>query len=125
MLCPKCCQENEENTLFCKHCGRRLIKKEAEKISLPDILLLVFAVVHFLVSLITTLIQTFVDEWYFSGWRVVIFVLYFISNVTFLLPAIAIRNTILKIIAIVLAGIVAIYFCSHNISNIVDYITNG
>lgn len=118
MICPKCFQENDDNALFCKHCGSKMIKKESAESNLSGILLLVWAIIFFVAVGIQTLITTCVDEWYFSGWRIFYFLVCALHNASNILPAIAIKNTTLKIVAIVLVAIPTIYFIYSNITAI-------
>ncbi len=117
MLCPKCFQENEEYALFCKHCGSKLVKDSASN-NLSSTLLLVWAIIFFVAGGIQTLITTCVDEWYFSNWRTFYFFVCILHNASNILPAIAIKNLTMKIIAIVLVAIPTIFYIYSNITAI-------
>lgn len=114
MLCPKCFQENDDNALFCKHCGKKLVKEEHVSDKLSNILLLAFAVTFFVTNVIQDLIVAFVDGWY-HGWRVVYFLIGIVQMIACLLPAIAIKNKALKTGAIVLVAIPLLYGVYSNI----------
>lgn len=116
MLCPKCFQENDDNALFCKHCGKKLVKEEHVSDKLSNILLLAFAVTFFVTNVIQHLLVAFVDGWY-HGWRVVYFLIGIVQMIACLLPAIAIKNKALKTGAIVLVAIPVLYGVYNNIRN--------
>lgn len=118
MLCPECFQENDDNSLFCKHCGSKLIKQRSAPDNLSSILLIVWAIIFFVAGGIQTLITTLVDEWYFGSWRTFYFLVCAIHNASNILPTIAIKNATVKIIAIVLVTIPTLYYVYSNISAI-------
>lgn len=118
MLCPKCFQENDDNALFCKHCGSKLVKQESTSDNLSSILLLVWAIIFFVAGGIQTLITTLVDDWYFGSWRTFYFLVCAVHNASNILPAIAIKNKTMKIVAIVLVAIPTLYYIYSNISAI-------
>jgi len=118
MLCPKCFQENDDNALFCKHCGSKLIKQENASDNTSSILLLVWAIVFIVAGSIQTLITLLVDDWYYGSWRTFYFLVCAIHNASNILPAIAIKNNTMKIIAIVLVAIPTLYYIYRNISAI-------
>lgn len=118
MLCPKCFQENDDNALFCKYCGSKLIKQQSTSDNLSRMLLLVWAIIIFVAGGILTLITTLVDDWYSSNWRTFYFLVCAIRNVSNILPAIAIKDRTMKIIVIVLVAIPTLYYICSNISAI-------
>lgn len=118
MLCPKCFQENDDNSLFFKHCGSKLIKQGSAPDNLSSILLIVWAIIFFVAGGIQTLITTLVDKWYFGSWRTFYFLVCAIHNASNILPTIAIKNATVKIIAIVLVTIPTLYYVYSNISAI-------
>ena len=118
MLCSKCFQENDDNVLFCKNCGSKLIKQQSTSDNLSSILLLVWAFIFLVAGGIQTLITTFVDDWYFGNWRTFYYIVCVIHNMSNILPAIAIKNRTMKIIAIVLVAIPTLYYIYSNISAI-------
>lgn len=115
MLCPKCFQENDDNALFCKHCGSKLVKQESTSDNLSSILLLVWVIIFFVAGGIQTLITKFVDDWYLGGWRTFYFLICVVFNVSNILPAVAIKNKTMKIVAIVLVAIPTLYYIYSNI----------
>ena len=118
MLCPKCYLENDDNALFCKHCGSKLVKQESTSDNLSSILLLVWAIIFFVANGIATLITTLVDDWHLRSWRTIYLLICAVGNASNILPAVAIKNNTMKIVAIVLVAIPTLYFVYSNISAI-------
>ena len=115
MLCPKCYLENDDNALFCKHCGSKLVKQESTSDNLSSILLLVWAIIFFVANGIATLITTLVDDWHLRSWRTIYLLICAVRNASNILPAVAIKNNTMKIVAIVLVAIPTLYFIYSNI----------
>ena len=115
MLCPKCYLENDDNALFCKHCGSKLVKQESTSDNLSSILLLVWAIIFFVANGIATLITTLVDDWHLRSWRTIYLLICAVGNASNILPAVAIKNNTMKIVAIVLVAIPTLYFIYSNI----------
>ena len=86
------------------------MKEEKLKIDSSSILLIVFIAITFTTSLIISTTQTFVDNWY--GEKIVLIVLtclQILRIVSFILPALAIKNKTCKIIGVTLSVIMVIY----------------
>lgn len=115
MRCPKCYQENDFNAPFCKYCGSKLIKQESTSDNLSSILLLVWAIIFFVAGGIQTIIITFVDEWYHNSWRTFYLLVCILHNASNILPAIAIKNKTMRIIAIILVAIPTLYYICRNV----------
>lgn len=115
MLCPKCYLENDDNALFCKHCGSKLVKQESTSDNLSSILLLVWAIIFFVANGIATLITTLVDDWHLRSRRTIYLLICAVGNASNILPAVAIKNNTMKIVAIVLVAIPTLYFIYSNI----------
>jgi hypothetical protein len=119
MLCHKCFQENDDNALFCKHCGAKLVRQEPSSNDLSSILLFVWAVVFFVTSVIQELIIACFDDWYIGGLGVLYNIISIIRCVSYILPAVAIKNQVMRIVAIVIVAIPTIYYIYSIISSIV------
>ena len=121
MLCTKCFQENDNGALFCKHCGSKLIRQEPASDSLSSTLLLVWAIIFFVNNGILSLTQILAYDWYDAGWFVFTCIIHVIHNAANILPAIAIKNNTMKIIAIILVAIPTLYYIFINIGNIFNF----
>ena len=77
-----------------------------------------WAIIFFVAGGIQTLITTLVDDWYFGSWRTFYFLICAVRNASNILPAVAIRNKTMKIVAIVLVAIPTLYYIYSNISAI-------
>lgn len=130
MNCPKCGRETDADAVFCKSCGYDLSKPLEEKgeSNVSSILLFVFLAVLSCSTLINELITRFADDWYLSpGIYGVCTLLWTVRNMSFVLPALAIRNKPLKIVGLVLAVLYVVYAVVTNIVAFVDqleYIEN-
>ena len=63
----------------------------------------------------------FAYDWYDTEWFVFISIIYVIHNAANILPAIAIKNNTMKIIAIILVAIPTLYYIYRNIYNIFTF----
>ena len=115
MNCPKCNRENEEGAMYCRHCGSPMHPVENAESNTSSILLLIWVVVTCVTSLATMLINNF-TSWYSDGSTKMLYIgIQIIQNIACLLPAIAIKNKILKIIGIIIMSILVIWWILHNI----------
>jgi hypothetical protein len=119
MYCQKCQTQNEESSQFCRNCGANLrytqtgIKTDSD---MSSTLLFVYILIAFFAAVFQLLIyKVFSIPYWDSGWKYVVGVSWLISNISFILPALAIKNKPLKIIGIIFAAIVIIYNAYENI----------
>lgn len=77
-----------------------------------------WAIVFFVTGGIQTLITALVDDWYFGSWRTFYFLVCAVHNASNILPAIAVKNKTMKIVAIALVSIPTLYYIYSNISAI-------
>ena len=79
-------------------------------------LLIVFVIITFITNISITLIQGFVDNWLTSQTMIVIqIVLQAIRNISYILPALAIKNRTYKIIGIILTSMMIVYMLCNTI----------
>ncbi len=112
MYCPKCQSQNEENAQFCRNCGTNLYapQVEAKSDNTSSTLLFVYIAIMAISVLAQFAIQKFVGYWYEGVWRYVQGTLWLIQNLTFILIPLSIKNKTLKIIGLVIAAVLIIYW---------------
>jgi hypothetical protein len=118
MYCPKCQSQNEESAQFCRTCGANLRYPQVENQSndVSSTLLLVYILIAFFATVIQLVIQRALSiSCWESPWKYVMGLIWIISNISFILPALAIKNKSLKIIGIIFAAILVIYHAYGNI----------
>ena len=86
------------------------MKRRKSNIDTSSILLITFVVVTFITSIGSAAIQNFTDNWHREKTLIVILVcLQILRTVSYILPALAIKNKTYKIIGIILSSIMVIY----------------
>ena len=86
------------------------MKRRKSNIDTSSILLITFVVVTFITSIGSAAIQSFTDNWHREKTLIVILVcLQILRTVSYILPALAIKNKTYKIIGIILSSIMVIY----------------
>ena len=118
MYCQKCQAQNEEHAQFCGNCGTNLRYTQQNLFTADNVssaLLLVYILIAFFSSVFQLIIQRALEIAYWeSPWKYVMGGIWLISNVSLILPALAIKNMILKIVGIIFAVIVIIYHAYGN-----------
>jgi len=118
MYCQKCQTQNEESAQFCRNCGANLRYTQSETKTGNDVsstLLLVYILIAFFGAIVSFVITKFIGSYWEGSWRYVMGIIWLISNISLILPALAIKNKSLKIIGIIFAAIVIIYHAYGNI----------
>ena len=121
MYCQKCQTQNEESAQFCRNCGTNLRYTQTETKTGNDVsstLLLVYILIAFFANVVQLVTQRVFSIFYWksgSVWKYVMVLIWIISNISLILPALAIKNKSLKIIGIIFAAIVIIYHAYGNI----------
>lgn len=119
MYCPKCQNQNEETAQFCRNCGTNLYFSQHETKTENDVsstLLLVYILIAFFAAIVQLVIQrVFSISYWESPWRYIMGLIWIISNISMILPALAIKNKSLKIIGIIFAALMIIYHAYGNI----------
>jgi predicted amidophosphoribosyltransferase len=123
MYCPKCQSQNEENAQFCRNCGTNLHTPQVEtkEDNTSSTLLFMYIAIMAISVLAQFEIQNLVDNWYEGVWKYVQGTLWLIQNLIFILIPLSIKNKALKIIGIVIAAILIIYWGYSN----VEFMTRG
>ena len=86
------------------------MKEEKAKIDLSSILLLVFVVILFVTSISISSILNFVHNWNnVHALTIILTLLQILRTVSFILPALAIKDKNYKIIGVILSSIVVVY----------------
>jgi hypothetical protein len=116
MNCPNCETNNEQNAKYCINCGTDLQTGAAPgKGRIIDIFVFI-ALAYWLAShLINALLQRLVENWWDSPVK---YVQIFFNLVFALMPivfALSIKNKVLKIIGIILAGLITISLLTSNL----------
>lgn len=108
MNCPNCNHPNEDGAKFCRNCGADLSSQEKGKTS---VLIFVYIATVFTLGIITCLITMFSTDWYKNKIiYVILTVCWIMTNLSILLPALAIKKKPLNIVAIILASIYAVFY---------------
>lgn len=125
MKCTNCNTENNSGANFCKKCGLNLNKtnltnkKDLESSS--DNLLITYLCIAFITFISIRMINTFVDYRYGDSIsKYVKSSIYIISNFSTILIPLAIKNKSLKIIGLILAIIVILYFTYINVEIMIE-----
>ena len=118
MYCQKCQTQNEESAQFCRNCGANLryTQEQKQENDVSSTLLVVFIIIAFICQLANFAITKFVYDWYFGGTKFVVGCIWLIQGISFILPALSIKNKSLKIIGIIFASLMIIYSLYSNIS---------
>lgn len=122
MICPTCHQENADGAMFCSNCGSSMkhqqspLNKHAsiQESNLSCILLTIWVVATAVLTIAQNLYIKLVDDWYTEG-RMVYTVLSILHNLIMILPALTIKNMILKIIGIVVMSILILWWIYMNL----------
>lgn len=111
--CKQCGAPNQMASSFCYECGQSL---QGNTTSTGDLLLLAFIGIHFFGFFIEFFFNTFLNDWYSnSSLRIVRGMTWAVTNLSFILPAAAIQNKNLRIIAMIIAGLIGVYYAYQNI----------
>lgn len=114
MICPKCHSEIDNGAKFCTHCGSSLTQQEGEN-GCASILIFIWIVIQSLTCIINQIIYAVCDSWYSSSAKYVVYSLWIISNASMVLVPFGIRNKVLKIIGLVIAIALALFYIYSNI----------
>lgn len=122
MICPTCHQENADGAIFCSNCGSSMKQQQSplnkhasiQESNLSCILLTIWVVATAVLTIAQNLYIKLVDDWYTEG-RMVYTVLSILHNLIMILPALAIKNIILKIIGIVVMSILILWWIYMNL----------
>jgi hypothetical protein len=115
MICPKCNHENEDDAMFCRHCGSSMNPVPEKESNTSSILIFVWIIAVGVLSVITTLYTEFVGNWYEGISKMIYIGIQIIHNFVMILPAFAIKNKTLKIIGIILMAGLVIWWVFSNI----------
>ena len=119
MYCQKCQTQNEESAQFCRNCGANLRNTRQGLKTGNDVsssLLFVYILIVFFAAIVQLVLQRVFPISYFeSYWKYVMGSIWLISNISLILPALAIKNKSLKIIGIIFAAIIIIFHTCGNI----------
>ena len=110
MYCLKCQAQNEESAHFCTNCGENLWYKHDVKSGndISSTLLIIFVIIVFISNIIQSAIQL-IPDWYSSPVKYVAGCFWILQSISFLLPALAIKDNTMKIIGIILASLSIVY----------------
>lgn len=80
------------------------MKNKNSKYDRSSILLIVFMEVLFITSITIMALQTFVDNWYAKKTIVtILLILSILRNISYILPALAIKNKNLRVVGVIIA----------------------
>ena len=117
MYCPICQNQIEDGAQFCSNCGTslRYAPEQKQDNNVSSIMLLAYILILFLITIIQVIIEKIFPSLYETSWKYVFGLLWIISNISLILPALAIKNTYLKIAGIAIASIWIFYHIYQNI----------
>lgn len=120
MLCSKCFQENEDNALFCKHCGSKLPNGGWPDGKTSNMLLHVWVIVLAVTTIWRLVISICVDGYYYSlTWEILYSALSILASLANILPAFVIKDRTMKIVAIVIVCLLTVGVMVGNVMNII------
>ena len=109
MYCPNCQEQNGKDALFCKNCDAELYHPQQEtNDNTSSILLIIYLAIIMFSGIAQRLVTVLVEDWYQTPVKFVFYAIGFISSACIILPALAIKNTTLKIIGIILSSLLII-----------------
>lgn len=114
MNCPKCNRENEDSALFCRYCGSSLKPIEKKDSNISNVILLVWIILIGVFSIGAFLYTRFYNNWYEEG-RWFYITIQIMHNLIMILPSLAIKDKILKIIGIFISICLIIWWVIGNI----------
>ena len=117
MYCLKCQTQNEETNNFCKNCGANLwhIHNDKSGNDISDTFLIIFIIIAFISQITLNVMQYILPDWYSSPVKYIIGSIWILQSISFILPALAIKNNTFKTIGIILASLYVIYGLYSNI----------
>jgi len=118
MNCQHCNTENGNDARFCKVCGNTLYvnNQVSSNSKFSDTFLILYLGILVFTAVLQTTIQTLVTNWYEGGARYVLGAIWILHNLSLLLIPFSIKNSTMKIIAIVITAIVILHNIYGNIT---------
>lgn len=109
--------ENKNGAVYSSRCNPSTTSSALGKMDYSSILIIAWVVLQALLSIITPLYTKFVDGWYDKGTPAMMIYMgiCIVHNLINILPAIAIKNLILKIVGIVIMSALILWWISQNI----------
>lgn len=109
--------EYKNGAVYDSRCNPSTTSSALGEMDLSSILLVAWVVLSVVLSIITILYTKFVDGWYESGTpaKMIYVGICIVHNLINILPAIAIKNLILKIVGIVAMSALILWWISQNI----------
>lgn len=107
MHCPKCYLENDENALFCRHCGSPMkLEPKTKESNISSILIMIWVAATAFFQITQELLVHFVPDWYQTIPIVFIYtVIHIIELSANILPVFAIKNKPMKIVSLVIMSL--------------------
>ena len=101
--------------MFCIRCGSPMRQVENNNVDTSSILLFIWIIFYFVANLTIVLIQKSNANWYEDSTKMVIFLIYIAQDISYLLPAFAIKYKPIKILAIIVTFIMVTWWIIQNI----------
>lgn len=111
MICPKCHSENADDAKFCTHCGRNFETSETGNLS--STLVTIWVIIFIADFAIDFIFYHVVDyDWYHNDdySKYIRYTIWSIRNLSYILIPFAIKNKVLRIIALVLVSGISLYW---------------
>lgn len=112
-ICKQCGAPNMMASSSCFECGHSI---QGITTSAGDLFLMAFVGIQFLGFFIEFFFNTFLNDWYSDSFlRFFRGMTWIVINLSIILPAAAIQNKNLRVIAMIIAGLTGVYYGYQNI----------
>lgn len=123
MNCLRCNTPNDESAKFCKNCGLDLTyipSHESNNSKFSDTFLIIYIGIIFVSTITQFAIENLVENWYDSPTKYYRASLWIFQNVSFILIPLVIKNKSIKIIGVIFALIMVVYWVYLNIKYMIS-----
>lgn len=110
MNCPKCQTQNEGGAQFCRNCGTNLHYTQGiqQKKDISSILLVTYIIIVLVTVLAQDAIKGLDAEYYKAPTIYFYAAISIVRNISYILPALAIKNKTMRVVGIIMASILIV-----------------